>query len=234
MPQTVTNKIFIAVIVIITLCNDLLGQKLTPTETKAVLEISVTNFKGGALPNEKIILTGEKNKTKINVTTNNEGKASVLLPEGDTYNIDYRNFTEQVNYSKIKIPTELGAFTYQLNIKFEPDKVFTLKNVNFETAKATLTNSSYTALNELVEALKAKLSMEIEIAGHTDNIGTDETNLKLSQDRANSVVNYLTSKGISKKRLTAKGYGATQPIADNETEEGRKQNRRTEVRIIVQ
>jgi len=210
------------------------SQQLLPTETKALMEISVTNFSGKPLAKETIIFVGTKNKSKISVTTDNSGKAKVLLPEGDVYDVKYRDFTEQVNYSQVKIPTELGAFTYQLKIKFEPGKVYTLKNVNFETAKANLTTNSYSALDDLVGALKDNPAMEIEIAGHTDNIGTDETNLTLSQERANTVMKYVISKGVSQNRLTAKGYGASQPIVSNDTEEGRKQNRRTEVRIIKQ
>jgi outer membrane protein OmpA-like peptidoglycan-associated protein len=74
--------------------------------------------------------------------------------------------------------------------------------------------------------------MKIEIAGHTDSDGEDETNIKLSQGRANAVMNYLINKGIASSRLTAKGYGETQPVAGNDTESGKQQNRRTEVRII--
>lgn len=210
------------------------SQQLLPTETKALMEISVTNFSGKPQQKETIIFEGKKNKTKISVTTDVNGKGKVLLPEGDTYDVKYRDFMEQVNYSKVEIPTELGTFTYQLTIKFEPDKVYTLKNVNFETGKSTLTTSSYSALNELVGALKDNPPMVIEIAGHTDNIGTDEANLSLSQDRANTVMKHVISKGIASNRISAKGYGATQPIASNDDEEGRKQNRRTEVRIIKQ
>ncbi len=210
------------------------SQQLLPTETKALMEISVTNFSNKPQQKETIIFEGKKYKAKISVTTDSNGKGKVLLPEGDTYDVKYRDFMEQVNYSKVEIPTELGAFTYQLTIKFEPDKVYTLKNVNFETGKSALTTNSYSALNELIGALKDNPSMIIEIAGHTDNIGSDETNLTLSQDRANTVMKYLVSKGITSNRVSAKGYGAQQPIASNDDEDGRKQNRRTEVRIIKQ
>jgi outer membrane protein OmpA-like peptidoglycan-associated protein len=72
----------------------------------------------------------------------------------------------------------------------------------------------------------------VEIGGHTDNVGSDESNLQLSDSRAKSVVEYLVSKGIDASRLTYKGYGETQPIADNESDEGRAKNRRTEFRVI--
>lgn len=208
------------------------SQQILPTETKALLEVSVTDFSDKPLPKEIIDFVGKRNKTPITVTTDKDGKAKVLLPEGDIYDIKYRDFIEQVNYSQVDIPTELGAMTYQLTIKFEPEKVYTLKNVHFETAKAVLTANSFDALNELVNALKANLTMVIEIAGHTDNVGTTETNQILSQERANSVMKYLISKGISASRVSAKGYGSSQSVASNNNEEGRQQNRRTEVRII--
>ncbi len=80
--------------------------------------------------------------------------------------------------------------------------------------------------------MKLKPSLVIEISGHTDNTGTTEINMKLSQDRADAVRNYLIRKGISAERVTAKGYGDTEPVADNSTDEGKAKNRRTEVRII--
>ena len=75
-------------------------------------------------------------------------------------------------------------------------------------------------------------NVKIEIGGHTDNYGSDEYNMKLSQSRCESVVNYLIEHGIAKNRLTAKGYGETVPIDTNETSEGRQMNRRTEFEII--
>lgn len=219
-------------IFIILLSNKLYSQEIGPTETKALMEITVTDFTGKPRPNESLTFISIKTKKEYPCKTGKDGKTKLLLPEGDTYDVKYRDLIEEVDYSKIEIPTELGAFTYQLTIKFEPEKVFTLKDVYFETGKATLTVSSFPALNDLVGALKTNLSMVIEIAGHTDNIGSPETNKKLSEDRANSVKQYLISKGISASRLTAKGYGDTQPVADNDTDLGRKQNRRTEVRII--
>ena len=86
---------------------------------------------------------------------------------------------------------------------------------------------------ELVQLLKENPSLKIQISGHTDNVGKTEDNLKLSDNRAQAVVKYLTSKGINPNRLSYKGYGASQPIAPNTTEEGRSQNRRTEVKVIT-
>jgi len=211
-------------------CN-IFGQ-LQPTETKSLMNLIITDFKGKPQASETLIFKGQKSAVEYKVTTGKDGKAQIILPEGDTYDVSYRDFIEQVNYSRVEIPTEPGMFTYDLLIKYEPEKVFRLEDVYFDTGKATLKPESNKALNELAELLKAKPSMNIEIAGHTDADGDDDTNMKLSQERANSVVKYLISKSISSTRLTAKGYGETQPVATNATEEGKKQNRRTEVRII--
>jgi len=209
-----------------------LSQNLSPTEDKALLNLKVTNFSQKPLAGEMVIFISKKDKKKYQIQTAKDGTAKILLPEGHIYDIQYRDFMEQQEYSTIEIPAQPGAFTYDLTIKFEPAKTYTLKNVHLETGSATLTNDSYVALNNLYEALKAKPNLVIEIAGHTDNIGKYENNLTLSQERANSVKKYLVSKGINENRIIAKGYADTQPIASNNTEEGRAKNRRTEVRII--
>lgn len=207
-------------------------SQLKPTETQSLMNLLITDFAGKPHPNETLIFKGVKSGKEFKITTGQNGKGQVLLPEGDSYDVSYRDFVDQVDYTKVEIPAEPGMFTYDLLIKYEPEKIYTLEDVYFDYAKATLKPESYKSLNELAELLKAKPKMVIEIAGHTDNEGEDETNMKLSQERANSVVKYLISKGISSTRLTAKGYGETDPVADNSTEEGRKKNRRTEVRII--
>lgn len=85
----------------------------------------------------------------------------------------------------------------------------------------------------MAEILKSR-AYKIEISGHSDNTGTDELNDRLSQQRAEAVRNYLIGKGIAAETMTAKGYGKRKPIADNDTEEGRKKNRRVEIKFIKQ
>jgi outer membrane protein OmpA-like peptidoglycan-associated protein len=89
-------------------------------------------------------------------------------------------------------------------------------------------------LNELAEYMNLKKTLVIEIAGHTDNVGAPESNQKLSEDRANAVKQYLVKKGIVAERIVAKGYGDSEPVADNNTASGKQQNRRTEVRVIAE
>jgi outer membrane protein OmpA-like peptidoglycan-associated protein len=129
------------------------------------------------------------------------------------------------------IPDDKEA-TYEVEIKIDPPKNFVLENVYFDTGKSTLKPSSNKALNDLAEVLKLKSTMEVQIEGHTDDVGNEADNLKLSQERADAVKKYLSSKGIAAARVTAKGFGQTMPVADNATEEGRSKNRRTSLKVI--
>ncbi|MBO4654037.1 MAG: PD40 domain-containing protein [Bacteroidales bacterium] len=114
----------------------------------------------------------------------------------------------------------------------EVGETFVLRNVFFDFDQSFLKNESHVELDKLAEYLKENKSLVIELGGHTDNSGSNAYNEKLSLERAKSVYNYLIEKGISKERMTYKGYGASQPIATNETEEGRALNRRTEFKIM--
>lgn len=103
-----------------------------------------------------------------------------------------------------------------------------LKGVNFETGSAALTEESYSILDEVIEGLKDNKEVELEIRGYTDDRGAASANQKLSERRANTVMQYLINAGIEATRLNAAGYGEKDPIASNKTEEGRAQNRRIE------
>src|SRR5690606_24085918 len=99
----------------------------------------------------------------------------------------------------------------------------------FDVNKSNLSEASKGNLDELAETLKKYEDTNILIEGHTDSTGTDEINDRLSDERAASVTQYLTAQGVAAHRITSEGYGSDQPIADNETSEGRQANRRVEV-----
>ncbi len=107
---------------------------------------------------------------------------------------------------------------------------FEVKNIFFDFGKATLTASSKEELDKLFDIMN-RSEIVVEFGGHTDNVGSDEANQALSQQRVNSVKTYLVDKGIDERRIAAVGYGETQPVADNETDEGRAKNRRVELKI---
>jgi outer membrane protein OmpA-like peptidoglycan-associated protein len=114
----------------------------------------------------------------------------------------------------------------------EIGKSTVLKNVFFETDSYALKEESKVELNKVVRFLLDNPNIRIEISGHTDSTGNPEYNQKLSENRAKAVADYLTSSAITQDRIVSKGYGLNVPVADNETEEGRAQNRRTELKII--
>jgi outer membrane protein OmpA-like peptidoglycan-associated protein len=108
-----------------------------------------------------------------------------------------------------------------------------LRNIYFDFNKATLKQESLTELNKVERMMRENPNIQVEIGGHTDFIGTDAYNMTLSQRRAEAVKDYLVKKGIDPRRIMAKGYGKTRPIASNDDEEeGRELNRRVEFRII--
>ncbi len=128
--------------------------------------------------------------------------------------------------------TELVSTFAEANDNGKVGDIIKLKNVFFETGSATLTADSRYELSKIAELLNKYSTMNIEVGGHTDSTGSAETNKTLSEARATSVLNFLTGKNVDGGRLQAKGYGPDVPVGDNTTEEGRQQNRRTELKII--
>jgi OmpA-OmpF porin, OOP family len=115
--------------------------------------------------------------------------------------------------------------------KLEIGNTFTLKNISFANGSYELAEDSFKELDQLVELMNINPTLSILISGHTDNIGNKKDNLNLSKQRAESVLKYLASKGINNTRTESEGYGDTKPIANNDTDEGKKTNRRVEVTI---
>jgi len=124
---------------------------------------------------------------------------------------------------------------FMLDIPLEPIEVgssITLRNVFFETAKWDLKEESTVELDKLVMLMGENPKMRVLLEGHTDDVGSDAANQKLSENRAKSVYDYLVKNGVDAARLQYKGYGESKPIADNTTEEGRAQNRRTVFTVV--
>lgn len=113
-------------------------------------------------------------------------------------------------------------------ITITQEKIELKRQVQFATAKAKINPDSFDLLDEVVDILKKNVTINIRIEGHTDNKGNAKKNIKLSQDRAKAVYDYLVTHGIDAGRLSSEGYGQTCPIADNKTVEGREKNRRTD------
>lgn len=106
-----------------------------------------------------------------------------------------------------------------------------LRGVTFDTNSARLTANAKVILNQVADALNARADIKVEIGGHTDSVGADAYNQKLSERRARSVYDYLVARGVSPSRMESRGYGKTQPVDSNETSEGREVNRRVEMKV---
>ena len=113
-------------------------------------------------------------------------------------------------------------------VAVEQGKSIVLEGVTFATGSARLTESSRATLDKVVETLNSEKDIEVEIRGYTDNTGNYDKNVILSARRAEAVKNYLVGKGIDGRRIQTKGYGPENPIAPNDTPEGRAKNRRIE------
>ncbi|MCB9233760.1 MAG: OmpA family protein [Bacteroidia bacterium] len=211
------------------------AQNLQPTETKALMRVEVTDFEANPRPNEIITFHSKNTGREVRKVTGENGTFEILLPEGDTYEIKFRKFLEDSKYSEIAIEDKPGMMRSVLRIKYEytldQDEVFAL-DVHFFTDESRIEAESFPLLNDLAEQMQLKPALVIELAGHTDNVGSDDYNQKLSENRAAAVKKYLTDKGIAPERIQSVGYGESRPVAANDTEPGRAQNRRTEVRIV--
>lgn len=174
---------------------------------------------------------------KIAETSSNpaDGEFLVCLPSGKSYAFNI-GLTGYLFYSgHFDLPSGDSLDTYQQDVMLQPiraGKSVVLENIFFETGSFQLSASSAYELNRLVELLNKNPNLKLEVSGHTDNVGEAKANLLLSENRAKSVVTYLESKGIARERLKPTGYGNTKPIAPNETEAGRKKNRRTEFTVL--
>jgi outer membrane protein OmpA-like peptidoglycan-associated protein/Tol biopolymer transport system component len=181
-----------------------------------------------------------KSKITVNKSAASKfnGEFLVCLPTNCDYALNvskagYLFYSENFTFSGINEKTRpLVKNIAMLPIK--PGNVVVLNNIFFETASYALKEESNIELTKLLQFMQNNKNIKVEIRGHTDNTGDTKFNLKLSENRAKKVAQYLIEKGIPAERILYKGYGETKPVGDNTTEEGRARNRRTEFAIAQQ
>ncbi|MEX1240138.1 MAG: OmpA family protein [Cyclobacteriaceae bacterium] len=178
----------------------------------------------------------ENNETESLVSSDSvSGTYLIVLTQGAEYalyvnkkNYLFRslnfNYSERRNYEPIILDIDLE--------KAEEGTTAVLQNIFFDVDRFDLKEKSITELQKILRFLKENPLLRVEISGHTDNSGSDAHNVQLSQKRAQAVYEYLAANGIDSKRLTPKGYGSSQPLADNNSEEGRQKNRRIQFKLI--
>lgn len=221
--------------------------KLKATDTEAAVRFFVVDKDKGPITGIVIALTAPTGEKFYAPETDAAGFTEVLVPIGAKYDLVFLSLGRRDIAAQVAVANE-PRLNLKLTLRYkredltappivaapsEPAPVapaprFVLDGVQFESGSAKLTADSNARLDTIVEYLTHKPSAAIEISGHTDNVGGDKKNKRLSQQRADAVRAYLIAKGIDASRITAVGYGDERPIASNNTPEGRQQNRRIE------
>ncbi len=182
------------------------------------------------------IIDNATNLTVQTVMTNaTTGAYMVMLPSGKNYGMSVSAEGYMFHSENFEIPaeTEFQEIIKDVQLlSLDPGSKIVLNNVFFDTGKSVLRPESYPELIRLAQVFATYPNIIVEISGHTDSDGADATNKKLSQARAQAVVDYMISIGVSTKQLVAIGYGETQPRALNTTKEGKQLNRRVEAKIL--
>lgn len=227
------------------------------SEGKGGLDIYSFELREAVRPNKTLWVRGQvfDNKTKkglpsavelidlatkhslSKVQTDETGNYLITLPVGKDYAFNVNRKGYLFYSDNFFLSESTPDSTYEKNIPLQPIEAnasVVLKNIFFDINQFVLKPASQVELDRIVQLLLENPSVKIEISGHTDNEGKPADNLVLSNNRAKAVTNYLVSKGIAMQRLVSKGYGETKPVANNQTEEGRAVNRRTEMKVISQ
>lgn len=219
-------------------------SKIKPTKDEAAMKFFVVDRNKNA-PVEGVVisLTSPDGKKFYTEETDSAGYAEVLVPVGKKYELVYLSLGRKDIAARVVVEDEpnqnikltlrhKGWLPKKKPAAADPEPRFVLDGVEFDTAKSSIRPASFPRLDRVVEYMTHKKSSKIEISGHTDNVGRKAANKKLSRDRAQSVRQYLISKGIDGGRIQAVGHGDEKPIATNDTPEGRQKNRRIEAREL--
>ncbi len=210
-------------------------EKIAP-ENKAPLRVQYTAIIIDSItqkPINAIITITNQNGNSSSNNTKGETYTTSLF-NNDNYSVTIEAFGYETKTDKIVLdnyPLEQISRKYKLEM-IKVGATMTLNNIYFEKALATLLPESVPELDKILNFLTNNPTVSIELSGHTSSEGKDDFNLKLSTDRAIAIKQWLVYKGIDEKRIVAIGYGKTKPVSDNNTEEGRKKNRRVELKII--
>ncbi len=207
------------------------------TAKLTILKGVITDAKNGQVLEASIDLIDNDKNTVIATFKSNSatGKYLVTLPSGKNYGISVRRENYLFHSENFNLPdnADYQEFTKDVALKkIEVGSTIVLRNIFFDFDKATIRPESANELDRLIKLLNENPTLKIELGSHTDSKGSDDYNMKLSDNRSKSVVAYLITKGISAGRLVAKGYGETKPIDTNDTDAGRQNNRRTEFKIL--
>ena len=194
--------------------------------------ITIKNEFNIPYPNTRILIKGStKNYTFISDV---QGNGIIDLKKGEEFRVSCFVNGEEFKFDEvIYIEKNKNIISANIDLQFDLyESIFEIKNLNFKTAKYNIEEKYFQELDNLKSLLVNEIEIRIEIAGHTDSAGSELANQLLSENRAKSVKSYLVKNGIDKLRINCVGYGEKQPIADNNSKQGREKNRRIEIRIL--
>ena len=163
------------------------------------------------------------------------GEFMVVVPSGHDYAMTIRAAGYLLHSENISVPADGGVMNLDMDITLQPIETGhqeVMRNIFFERDQATLSPTSLAEMGQVLRMLRDNPKLRLEIGGFTDSDGTEAHNTELSDARAKAVVDHLVENGIPAERLEAKGYGASKPLLENDTDEHKALNRRTEMRVL--
>jgi outer membrane protein OmpA-like peptidoglycan-associated protein len=219
-------------------------SEIEATATHAAMRLFVVDPDAGPIQGIVIKMTAPDGTSYYTGETDSQGYAEVLVPVGQRYEIEYLSLGRRNMTANVEVPSGPNQ-DIRLTMRYrrlrgqeaEPPQPqpqspqpqrFVLEGVLFESGSATLQAESFPRLDRVVEYMTHRPSVHIRVTGHTDNVGNSQRNQELSESRARTVREYLISHGIDSSRIEAVGFGDQRPVASNDTEGGRRQNRRIE------
>jgi len=207
-------------------------EDVTLTADKIQMMINVADLKNNAKVRSRVLIRNKSRDEVIEV----EGNQMVSLRVGDRYVVEvtsdegYAFNSTEINLSD---PDATIALSVDLKLqKLEVDALLSLKEINFESNSFKLSEGSFIELRRVIKLMKENPKLAVEIAAHTDDVGSAAYNKNLSDKRSNSIVEFLVENNIVSNRFVARGYGESQPLLANDSEENRAKNRRVELKIL--
>ena len=226
-------------------------HNLQPTDSLALVHVSLTSKDKVPISASTVLFRDSLTREVFVGQTGQEGQFDLLLPVHRAFGIRLvdggsrmpissivaepgREYTVALEYDYSEESSYTETFFKPVDQSADSSDLFVLSNVLFDFDKAVLKPMAYPNLNAVADCIKKRRYAEVEVSGHTDSIGDDAYNKVLSEKRANAVMNYLIEMGIDSRKIHAEGKGESCPVASNDTDEGRQQNRRTEIRLIAE